>query len=308
MKSTRRFIHFFGNAARFLLVIALFLGVVKPVAAIGPAAASVQPTVQSVKPILLAIKTYIQAQHFASETERIDFIRNWVNQNSIHLIDKEHDEYAFKAPIVLTKLWQTYLTGQAPPHLSCGPRAVAMQKILEELGIPARLVYIFSDNYDQVQSHTFLEVLNSATNRWEIQDPDFNIYYVDLRTQKRLATAELIWGDLDILVPQSSIVQGWEENNVVVLKQGYFEAMMYPAQQKNAKSVILINNNRFDPAKVFTDNGNIRFNTFAARFYKNPVIFVNQDLHCLACKKLRKLDLSLWFTRYAEAVGKRTSQ
>jgi len=303
-----RFIRFSSNAIRFFLAVTFFLTVSKPAWASGPAPISAQPSVQPVAhspaQALQAIKSYIEAQSFSGETERIDFIRDWVNQNSIHLIDKAHDQYAFNTPKVLTMLWQTYLTDQSPAHLSCGPRALAMQAILNELGIQNRLVYIFTDNYDQVRSHTFLEVFNREVNKWEIQDPDFNLYYVDLRTQKRLATADLTWGDLDILVPQSATAQGWEENNVAFLKQDYFEAMMYPAQKKDDKFVILINHDRFDPEKIFKENRNVTFNTFANRAYKKPLMLVNQGFGCTACKKLRKFDLSSWLIRYAADMGK----
>ncbi|MFN8490932.1 MAG: hypothetical protein U0350_25285 [Caldilineaceae bacterium] len=306
--NVERFTHVSSRAIRVFLVVVFALTVGKPAWAIEPRATATQPSVQtgalSPKQALDAIKAYIQGQHFVNETERIDFIRDWVNQNSIHLIDKDHDAYATNVSKVLTMLWQTYLTDQAPPHLSCGPRAVAMQVILNRLGIQSRLVYIFTDNYDQVQSHTFLEVFNRDTKSWEIQDPDFNIYYVDLRTQKRLATADLIWGDLDVLSPQSADAQGWEANNVAILKQDYFEAMMYPAQNKSQKSVILINNDRFDPKKSFPDNGNVTFNSFAKRAYRDPLMLVNQDQECAACKNLYKLDLSSWLMRYAGQMGR----
>lgn len=299
---------FFSQVIRFFLAVAFFLTIGKPAWAVEPRATPAQPTVQTedqaYKQALTAIAAYIQRHRFSNDTQRIDFIRDWVNQNSIHLIDKAHAQYAFNVPKVISMLWQTYLTDQAPPHLSCGPRAAAMQAILNKLGMQNRTVFIFTDNYAQVQSHTFLEVFNRDTQKWEIQDPDFNIYYIDVRTQKRLATADLIWGDLDMLVPKSMTAQGWEENNVVILKQDYFEAMMYPAKNKDQQSIILINHDRFDPKKNFPDNGNITFNNFAMRFYKNPVFLVNQDQDCTACKNLYELDLSNWLVHYASDMGR----
>jgi hypothetical protein len=269
-------IRFSVHVSSVLLAVIFFLSIANPawargLAAVNAAPITAQPVAQSPAQALQAIKKFVDAQPFSSETARIDFIRNWVNQNSIHLIDAEHNQYAFKTPKVLVMLWQTHLTAQAPAHLSCGPRALAMQAILKELGIPSRAVFIFTDNYNQVMSHTFLEVLNRDTGAWEVQDPDFNIYYVDLRTQKRVATAALVWGDLDVLVPQSATTQGWAENKVAHLKQDYFETMMYLSQQTE-KYVILINRARFDPSKVFVDNGKVTFYTFANRAYKAPII------------------------------------
>jgi len=270
-----------GGVLRLLLAVVTCLTFANPLMALDanrttPMELSVQPAL-SAPQALKAIKTYIAAQNFPSQTAQIDFVREWVNQNSIHLIDKEHDSYAFNNQKVLVKLWQTYAVDQAPPHLSCGPRTMAMQSILNELGIQSRVISIFTDNYTQVRSHTFLEVFNQDTRNWEIQDPDFNLYYIDLRTQQRLATTDLLWGDLDMLVPQSSTALGWEKNEVTHLKADYFEAMMYMSFQKNEKSVILINSERFDPQKIFVDNGNITFTNFANQAYQKPTIMISDE-------------------------------
>jgi hypothetical protein len=252
--------------------------VVRP-SVVSPTKPTGQQAKQPVAQALQAIRKYVEAQTFHSEAERIDFIRNWVYQNSIHLIDKEHDRYAFNTAKVLPMLWHTHLTGQAPAHLSCGPRAAAMQAILKELGIPSQMIFIFTDNYAQVQSHTFLEVFNRETSKWELQDPDFNLYYVNLQTQARVATADLIWGDLDVIVPRSPTAQGWAENNVEILKRDYFEAMMYVNDRKDAKSLILVNLDRFQPEKVFSNNADLTFYGFANKYYRIPFFFkMNEGL------------------------------
>lgn len=252
---------------------------------------SIRPTVvKIVKPIIYSIskqeledlnniKEYIDSQNFSSESERIDFIRNWVYEKSIHKIDTEHKKYAFNTPRVLSMLWKTHQTTKGHAHLSCGPRAMAMKSILEKLEIQNRIISIFTDDNPEVNSHTFLEVFNKETKRWELQDPDFNIYYIALDTQERVATAQLIWGDLDSITPVSIDKKGWKNNNVEHLKQHYFETLMYMNHLNGEKSVILINIDRFNAEKVFEKNGNIDFYQFANKHYSNPIFIENQGFN-----------------------------
>jgi hypothetical protein len=235
------------------------------------------PTTKEYQKSIEAIRQYIHSQEFASESDRIDFVRNWVYKNSIHKIDAQHREYAFNTPRVISKLWHTHLSKQDYAHLSCGPRAMAMKNILNSLGIRSRIISVFTDDYPQVYSHTFLEVLNAETKRWELQDPDFNIYYIDLETNKRIATSRLIWGDLDTVVPISKNKKGWKANNVEHLKQHFFEAMMYMNHLMGEKSVILINTGRFNAGKIFKKNGNVTFYEFVDRqHYGKPIFIENQ--------------------------------
>ncbi len=215
------------------------------------------------------ISEYITSH--SSKSDRIDFIRNWVYQNSVHKIDAEHKKYAFKTKKVLPMLWNTHQTSKGHPHLSCGPRAAAMSAILDKLEIPNRMVMIFTDENPQVNTHTFLEVFNIKSNQWEIQDPDFNIYYVD-DTQKRISTLALIFGNLETITPISMDKKGWKDNNVAHLKK-YFEALMY--YNKYTKSTIITNMTRFNAKKIFEKNGHLNFYQFAYKHYRNPIIIEN---------------------------------
>jgi hypothetical protein len=234
------------------------------------------PTTKKGSEDLNKIGNYIDSQNFSSESKRIDFVRNWVHENSTHKISAQHEEYAFNTPRVLSMLWKTHLTEKGHAHLSCGPRAMAMKSILDHLKIQSRIVAIFTDDYPQVESHTFLEVLNKETGRWEIQDPDLNIYYIDRNTLDRIATLRLIFVDLDSIVPISTNKKGWKANNVEDLKRHYFEALMYVKHLNGEKSVILINSDRFDAEKRFHKNENVTFYQFANKHYGKPTFIENQ--------------------------------
>jgi hypothetical protein len=92
------------------------------------------------------------------QTERINAIRNWVNINSTHNIDHEHDQYAFQIHKVLQKLLRHHITKKHPPHLSCGPRSYAMRELLKLVGIQPKIINIFQITDGVANSHTILKV------------------------------------------------------------------------------------------------------------------------------------------------------
>jgi hypothetical protein len=226
--------------------------------------------------MLIKVRKYIESQCFHSETKRIDFIRDWVYRNSIHKMDAEHDEYAFDNARVLFMLWRSHQTSKDYPHLSCGPRAYAMKAILDDLRIPNRMIVIFANNCFEINSHTFLEVFDRDTRNWELQDPDFDIYYIDIHNRKRLSGARLIWGDLNSVIPISQSKEGWEQNNVVNLKRDYFGAMMFVNLLDGEKSVMLINLDRFSADKLFGESTVTSFYEFACEHYEYPIFITGQ--------------------------------
>lgn len=221
--------------------------------------------------MLIKIRKYIESQCFPSETKRIDFIRDWVYRNSIHKIDAEHDQYAYDTPRILSMLWRSCQTSEDYPHLSCGPRAYAMKAILDDLRIPNRIIMIFPNNNFEINGHTFLEIFNRDTRNWELQDPDFDIFYIDTHNRKRLPGAGLIWGDLNSIIPISPTKEGWEQNHVAHLKRDYFGAMMFMDFWNREKSVILINLDRFSADKFFKQDAVTSLYEFACRNYGYPI-------------------------------------
>lgn len=138
---------------------------------------------------LSAIQQQFKLQQFETEQSKINFIRNWVNTNSVHLIDEEHDTYAFNVPEVLTKL-NAHAQGRGKkPHLSCGPRAYVMKAILDAMNIPNRIIDLFGltdmgENCLKVSPHTLIEVFEADTTKWVLHDPDFNIAYANINTHE----------------------------------------------------------------------------------------------------------------------------
>lgn len=142
---------------------------------------------------LRTIVEKLNAGYYPNMHYRISSIRNWVNANSVHLIDDEHDSYAFHVPTVIKKLHDFNVGVCSRPHLSCGPRAYAMKEILDAMLIESRIVDLFVIRDDgSPNSHTLIEVFNGESQHWELHDPDFNVCYSALNQLKVVAVDEAL--------------------------------------------------------------------------------------------------------------------
>ena len=107
---------------------------------------------------------------------RLDKVRVFVNDNSIHKIDEAfratHASGSFPASVL------NYATGVSaePPHMECSTRSNLMAGMLRSLGYRTRIVVVF-DTDTNLQSHTFIDVMNPTTELWESQDADYDIYW-----------------------------------------------------------------------------------------------------------------------------------
>jgi hypothetical protein len=224
-----------------------------------------------------AVGLLVEQKAGSSRMEQARCARQFVFANSLHRTDDEHKSYAWDTPVVLRMLENHYRTRQHPPHLSCGPRSLALKAVLDALAIESRVVQVFSDDYDDVKSHTFLEVHDDQAKRWVIHDPDYDITYVDTRTGQPVPLMRLILGDLQSVVPESGRGRGWELNGTSHLKTHYFEAARYRCSQ-NDSDIIMVNADRFSMQKRFPGNGQITFAEFSAKNYLRPAFLVANTL------------------------------
>lgn len=109
--------------------------------------------------------------------ERLDKVRIFINDNSRHEIDEAFwaihgNPAAFAAGI----LAHAKGLSTEPVHMECSTRSNLMARLLGTLGYQTRIVAIFNSRTN-LRSHSFLEVMNPETKRWETQDPDYDIYW-----------------------------------------------------------------------------------------------------------------------------------
>lgn len=204
--------------------------------------------------------------------QKVDFVRQFVNTNSLHAIDDAWGDHAIFINQTLSMIYDHHAGLGEPPHLSCGPRARAMQWILVQLGITSREVQVYSDASDSIQSHTFLDVLNPESGHWEAQDPDYDVYYKDKRTNQRVSAYELVFGDLKNYIPcTTATICGWQQAGVGRLRDmNYFMAARFPGVG-NA-SAFLVNISRYSADKEYPGNSGQTFGQFALKTYDGATL------------------------------------
>ncbi len=207
-----------------------------------------------------------------------DVIRNtaqFVHDNSFHLIDQEYRQYirgylSTVLPRIMKKLLLAYQGDESEkPHIACGLRSYAMRAILGQFGIYSRLICIYSDEYEDTRVHRMLEVLHPDTGAWEVWDPDNRVNFVYHDSRKPADIIDLLFGDIERIIPIDASIEGWEETNTKHLKDDFFEAVMFESVSASTHgNIIIINTKRFDTHKIYS-NGKT-FAEFAKETYKHP--------------------------------------
>jgi hypothetical protein len=93
-------------------------------------------------------------------------------------------------------------------HMECSTRANLMGRVLRRMGYETRTIAIFKTK-GRYSSHTFLDVLNPETKRWETQDPDYDIYWTSLPSKARVSLAEEA-ENLEALEPCGRSACSWD--------------------------------------------------------------------------------------------------
>lgn len=201
----------------------------------------------------------------ASPSETFDRVRTFVNDNGQQVIDAEY--YATSASKV--RLLEEFLRtarGERhgnPVHVDCFTRTRVMSMMLEHLGFETRRIDIYSTTL-QLESHTFLEVLNPATGVWETQDPAYDVYWTDAATGARISLAQRA-GDIGTILPCGRAGCRWDvasrENfKAENIARRYFEIIAVTNRERGESYSLFTP--RADIAAVFDKDG--RRGTFCA--------------------------------------------
>jgi hypothetical protein len=150
---------------------------------------------------LQKVVNFLALSEHAKPHERFDAVRHFIHHNSHHGDDAEFRKLLGNRDLMAEEMI-AYATGQRPEpiHLLCGARSQLMSAILEKLGYETRIVNLFDTDDDGLRSHTFLEVKNPETGRWEAQDPDYDLHWTHNRSAARISLTEA-GEDLSILQP-----------------------------------------------------------------------------------------------------------
>lgn len=231
---------------------------------------------------LLSIKNIITSK--SDNFHQITFnAMRFVHENSSHIADDEYEIYSKlnikdSLPDIIRRLLLAYRGDERQkPHIMCGFRSYAMREILKQVNIFARLVNVYTDDFEAPAGHRLLEVLNPE-GEWELWDPDHNVCYVRSTNKKPVNVLNLLYEDLDNILPKRGNVIGWNETNTKYLKDHYFEAVRFEGLYQDLPgSLILVNKDRFDVKKIFTNGMN--FIEYTKTSYNNPrIVFLPIDI------------------------------
>jgi hypothetical protein len=188
---------------------------------------------------------FVASQHLTTPTEIVDYVRHFINVNSA----RDYQEPGLPNRSLALARMLAYSQGQGDiPHLLCDGEATAMLTLLQELGIESRFIALYGDGGNIIVEHTVLEVFNPDTQRWEVQDPYQDVYYLDINTQKRASMEHMVFGSLDST--KACDDQGCGKKQIMDMVV-YFAAFRY-----GQSDTFWVNPDRFDVSKRFLENKN----------------------------------------------------
>jgi hypothetical protein len=193
-----------------------------------------------------ALARYIVSQNLPNATDVIDYTRELIYQNSL----SGHKGQDDKNIVAIQMIYDTIQGQGEKPYLWCDGRATAFMTVLREMGIDSRLIFLYGDNSTQIQEHTFLEVFNPDTQRWEVEDAFFNLYYVDTETQTRASVERLVFGALDTILACDGTTETCSQD-LLQPQRKHLEAFRY-----GYSDTFWVNPDRFNISKRFPQNNN----------------------------------------------------
>lgn len=154
---------------------------------------------------LLVASRAIGANDFES---RLDLIRVFINENTTHV--------ANLPPRPLTQTLQDmiyYIRNETAdrPLLDNAARRGVMKAMLKSLGYQTRTARLY--NPDTMNSHAMIEVLDPKTGQWHAQDPDYDVYWINSKSGKRVSIGDVLQSP-DTHEPCGRNLCGWDHHNL----------------------------------------------------------------------------------------------
>ena len=79
-----------------------------------------------------------------------------------------------------------------------------------KLGYETRIIALFDTDGEGLRSHTFLDVKNPGTGKWETQDPEFDLYWMSKSSGVRVSLADAAENLSDLEPCHQPGACGWE--------------------------------------------------------------------------------------------------
>jgi hypothetical protein len=215
-----------------------------------------------------------QAIAEAEGISEIDAIREYVRRNTSH--GEITEPYDYEQTIQNIYLHSQGVTDK--PTALCGNFANLMGQLLAEAGIPFQMVNAFSSYFtDCFQGHAFLQAYNEETGEWEVQDPDYNLFYIVKGTGARASAEELAFAANieQEIEPCRGQVCGWNLSipedlyalfGVGTVQETLLDNEYYAAIANRSEGVLYISLSRYHAFEYFlcTGEGPMAFEDAAA--------------------------------------------
>jgi hypothetical protein len=221
---------------------------------------------QRVRRLSIPAKEYADmspaAQYFHDQnlniSDTIDAVHRFIQTNSILDQQKTYDADYSDAIDLMFNYAQGNTTDQ--PFLQCDGRSTAMLTTLRELGIESRLVFLYRPVPGYLSQHTTLDVFNPQTQSWELHDLNWDFYFVEADSLKRVSAERVLFGSRETLL--GCPMEGGDcTAGIMEESASYFNALRYGYTFE-----LWVNPDRFELSTRFEGQDN-----------KNLVEFVSGD-------------------------------
>ncbi|MCD8520491.1 MAG: hypothetical protein LRY76_06590 [Alphaproteobacteria bacterium] len=162
--------------------------------------------------IYAEILTFTGVKNAQNFDEQMDVLRIFVNTNSAHKIDAEFKSY-WRDPAEIGRRMLPIAKGESDKklHLECSTRSGMMGSFTKIMGYRTRSVSVYGVLDGLLLSHTFIEIQNPETEKWQVQDPDLDLYYTVNASGERASAEDLIRNEIEDITPcNSSGACGWD--------------------------------------------------------------------------------------------------
>lgn len=213
-------------------------------------------TTSTDKPALLKLVDIHKTDY---ESLKFDKLRELINAHSLHKIESESAPAADITEIMASLY--SYAAGfdESPPLLDAFERAAAYNHLLQAKGYKSRLVTLLEPSA-AFRTHKIVEIYNPRTRRWEMQDPDYNVFYTFRGSTQRVSVQDVLSQPLENFQPCT--MEGYchwsslspEGRNTEDIKPFFAAAIVHG---KN-KEMLYVSEKRFDiHAKKQTAGGRL---------------------------------------------------
>jgi len=194
----------------------------------------------------------------ADPATQFDAARRFVNGHSRHAVDAEFRKVQGDRNLIAEGvIAHAAGTRSSPIHLECSTRSNLLASVLRRLGFETRIVAIFDTGDDELRSHSFVDVLNPKTGKWETQDPDFDVYWISRASGQRVSLAEAAEDLSDLLPCHGPSDCGWDaesaEGKSPAKLRDLLDIVSTTDKERDVRSTHFTT--RAEPDKIFTLKG-----------------------------------------------------